>query len=515
MVNDQQEGGYAAAAGPLAPAADAGATPPAAHRLPTNETTDSAAESGMEWDDEEPGLPERSQAPATPTVPQVSPAPQPQTYAAPPVAPRRHRDMSETQVLGPVDTPGAAQPAPQYSQPVRPPAQQVQNWSQQPAPRAATPPQQHGYTAPAQPYSGQQPQGQYAPQGAGQHQHTPQTQSRVEPMTTAASALGTQQAGLQGPGIAVTGWRAFLNRMGFHVGPSSTDVERAEVIGGIRSHKEGFHLTGVLGQPATRLTAILGQVTSRHRPDAVVAIDADPDGGDLAEITARNSAGNTARTLIHEPKVNSRNTVDEHLAFTGSSTPLPTNLSVLASVWRSNDNDYLDAEDIFDLYTIFKTHYSVGFVDGGKGLQTSTAHGVLESSRALVLPAAATNRGIRSAANTVDWLRHKGYHGLLANTIIVVVQTKKKPSVSYESFESLFQTSQKLRIHFIPFDPYLYGDPETIDIDKLAPETLEAFEDLAAMVASTYDSKYVPPVLEHIARAQAALLTENSPEGGR
>lgn len=517
MVNDQQEGGYSAAeAGPLAPAADAAEATAAAHRLLINEQNGAAID-GADWDDDEPGLPARPQASATPTVAQTHSAPS-SAVPSPPIVPRRHRDMSETQILEPVDAAGPA-PAPQYPQQVAQPPSQQQGWTQQSAPRPAAA-QQSSYTAPpttGQSQVGQRPQGQqYAPQGAAQHQQQyaapQQGQSRVEPMSTAASALGNQHLGPQGPGITVTGWRAFCRRMGLNVGPSSADIERAEVIAGIRSHKEGFHLTGVLGQPATRLTAILGQVTSRHRPDAVVAIDGDPDGGDLADITARNTAGANARTLIHEPRVNSRNTVDQHLAFTGSSTPLPTNLSVLASLWQSNANDYLEDEDIYDLYTIFKTHYSVGFIDAGKGLQTPTAHGVLESSRALVLPAAATNRGIRVAANTVDWLRHKGYHGLLANTIIVVVQTKKKPSVTYESFESLFQTSQKLKIHFIPFDSYLYSDPSTIDIDKLEPETLEAFEDLAAMVASTYNSKYVPPVIEHLARAQAAM---ESVERGR
>ncbi|MGC5024092.1 hypothetical protein ACLQ3K_04990 [Tsukamurella sp. DT100] len=332
-----------------------------------------------------------------------------------------------------------------------------------------------------------------------QHQQAPMRpmgESLSAPMSTASSSFN-QQIRFSDAAVRVSGWRAWLRKMGLDVGPSANDQEHAELVHRIRVPKNKFHVTSVFADNAggTLLVGVLGQILERTRADNVVALDLDPDGGDLDQVTAWHQGGSTARTLIQQSDLSDRNQVDKHLAVT------PTNLHVLPTPWRFNGRDVTDYDDVLDLYSIFRPHYSLALVDAGRGLQTQTGTGVLEISSALILPASATTRGVRKVAATIDWLRHHGWHGLLANTIVVINHTKRRGSVSVEQFDELFRAGQKLRVHEIPYDPHLDSD-QPIDIDLLRRRTVRAFEELAADLADGFNSGYEPPAAQKLAELQ-------------
>ena len=355
-----------------------------------------------------------------------------------------------------------------------------------------------------------QPFGQAPVQGAPapmvpQHQQAPMRpmgESLSAPMSTASSSFN-QQIRFSDAAVRVSGWRAWLRKMGLDVGPSANDQEQAELVHRIRVPKNKFHVTGVFADNAggTLLVGVLGQILERTRADNVVALDLDPDGGDLDQVTAWHQGGSTARTLIQQSDLSDRNQVDKHLAVTS------TNLHVLPTPWRFNGRDVTDYDDVLDLYSIFRPHYSLALVDAGRGLQTQTGTGVLEISSALILPASATTRGVRKVAATIDWLRHHGWHGLLANTIVVINHTKRRGSVSVEQFDELFRAGQKLRVHEIPYDPHLDSD-QPIDVDLLRKRTIRAFEELAADLADGFNSGYEPPAAQKLAELQQVRTTE-------
>ncbi|KXO94481.1 hypothetical protein AXK56_17690 [Tsukamurella pulmonis] len=358
--------------------------------------------------------------------------------------------------------------------------------------------------------SAPQPFGQAPLQGAPapmvpQHQQAPMRpmgDSVSAPMSTASSSFN-QQIRFSDAAVRVSGWRAWLRKMGLDIGPSANDQEHAELVHRIRVPKHKFHVTSVFADNAggTLLVGVLGQILERTRADNVVALDLDPDGGDLDQVTAWHQGGSTARTLIQQSDLSDRNQVDKHLAVTS------TNLHVLPSPWRFNGRDVADYDDVLDLYSIFRPHYSLALADAGRGLQTTTGTGVLEISSALILPASATTRGVRKVAATIDWLRHHGWHGLLANTIVVINHTKRRSSVSVEQFDELFRAGQKLRVHEIPYDPHLDSD-QPIDIDLLRKRTVRAFEELAADLADGFNSGYEPPAAQKLAELQQVRTTE-------
>lgn len=338
-----------------------------------------------------------------------------------------------------------------------------------------------------------------------QHQQAPMRpmgESLSAPMSTASSSFN-QQIRFSDAAVRVSGWRAWLRKMGLDVGPSANDQEHAELVHRIRVPKNKFHVTSVFADNAggTLLVGVLGQILEQTRADNVVALDLDPDGGDLDQVTAWHQGGSTARTLIQQSDLSDRNQVDKHLAVTS------TNLHVLPTPWRFNGRDVTDYDDVLDLYSIFRPHYSLALVDAGRGLQTQTGTGVLEISSALILPASATTRGVRKVAATIDWLRHHGWHGLLANTIVVINHTKRRGSVSVEQFDELFRAGQKLRVHEIPYDPHLDSD-QPIDITLLRKRTVRAFEELAADLADGFNSGYEPPAAQKLAELQQVRTTE-------
>ncbi len=340
---------------------------------------------------------------------------------------------------------------------------------------------------------------------APQHQQAPvrpMGESLSAPMSTASSSFN-QQIRFADAAVRVSGWRAWLRKMGLDIGPSANDQEQAELVHRIRVPKNKFHVTSVFADSAggTLLVGVLGQILERTRADNVVALDLDPDGGDLDQVTAWHQGGSTARTLIQQSDLSDRNQVDKHLAVTS------TNLHVLPTPWRFNGRDVTDYDDVLDLYSIFRPHYSLALVDAGRGLQTQTGTGVLEISSALILPASATTRGVRKVAATIDWLRHHGWHGLLANTIVVINHTKRRGSVSVEQFDELFRAGQKLRVHEIPYDPHLDSD-QPIDLDLLRKRTIHAFEELAADLADGFNSGYEPPAAQKLAELQQARTGE-------
>ena len=444
---------------------------------------------------------------AAPSAPQVeaglpdSPQPDPGEHRA--AAPRQTHAGQAGFVppTGPFQQPGpwSGQPAapfqPQPAAQPLPVAQGQHNSGQVPRP------------APPQPFGqlGASVQGVPAPQQVGpQHQQVahPMGESSGAPMSTASSSFN-QQIRFSDAAVRVSGWRAWVRKMGLDVGPSPREYEHAELVHRIRVPKNKFHVTSVFADNSggTLIVGALGQILERTRADNVVALDLDPDGGDLDQVTAWHQGGATARTLIQQADLSDRNQVDKHLAVTS------TNLHVLPTPWRFDGRDLTDYDDVLDLYSIFRPHYSLALVDAGRGLQTGTATGVLEISSALILPASATTRGVRKVAATIDWLRHHGWHGLLANTIVVINHTKRRSSVSVEQFDELFRAGQKLRVHEIPYDPHLDADVP-IDLDLLRKRTIRALEGLAADLADGFNSGYEPPAAQKLAALQQMRSAE-------
>lgn len=302
-----------------------------------------------------------------------------------------------------------------------------------------------------------------------------------------AAYAGIQQELLETAGderaqVANTGWRGAVNAMGLKLAPGTKERKRREVWRRIRAPKDAMYSITVAtlkgGAGKTTLTAALGQVFSSVRSDGVIAVDADPDAGDLARRTAVHDQDLSMVDLLEAEDLSQRDFVQRYLSTTDA------NLQVLASGWRPDSDRILVPEDITDIHEIASHYYSLLLWDGDKALNSQLVRTMLEKSNALVLLVEASAPGAAKAGQAIDWLRFHGFEGLLARTVVVVNETTTNTRLDLKALMAVL-ARQQLKLAHIPYDKHL-DEGMAIDLAKLAKKTRRALEDLAAMLADDF-----------------------------
>lgn len=304
-----------------------------------------------------------------------------------------------------------------------------------------------------------------------------------------AAYAGIQQELLETAGadsasqVANTGWRGAVNAMGLKLAPGKRERSRREVYRRIRAPKDAMYSIAVLtlkgGAGKTTVTAALGQVFSKVRADGVIAVDADPDAGDLAMRTAVHPQDLSMVDLLEpDNDLTQRDFVQRYLSVTDA------DLQVLASGWRPDSDRVLIPEDIADIHEIASHYYSMLLWDGDKALNSPLVRTVLEKSNALVLLVEASAPGAAKAGQAIDWLRFHGFEGLLARTVVLVNETTANTRLDLKALMAVL-ARQQLKMAHIPYDKHL-DEGMSIDLAKLNKKTREAFEDLAAMLADDF-----------------------------
>ncbi|KAA1249876.1 AAA family ATPase [Mycobacterium simiae] len=290
--------------------------------------------------------------------------------------------------------------------------------------------------------------------------------------------------------VANTGWRGAANKTGFKLVPGKKEKRRREVHRRIRAPKDTMYAIAVVtlkgGAGKTTVTATLGQVFASIRADGVLAVDADPDAGDLP-----------LRTAVHQQNLSMMEMLDtepddlrQHDQVQRFLSTTDTDLHVLANGWRPDGERVLVPEDIRDVYEIASHYYSMLLWDGDKALNSHVVREVLDKSNALVLLVEASRPGAIKAGLAIDWLRNHGYEGLLARTVLVVNETTANTRLDMQALMTVL-ARQQLKLHHIPFDKHL-DEGLFIDLDKLKKKTRQAFEDLAALLADDFSVPQPP-----------------------
>lgn len=229
------------------------------------------------------------------------------------------------------------------------------------------------------------------------------------------------------------------------------------------------------GVGKTTISTLLSMAMADVREDRVIAIDANPDRGTLAERIPKQTRA-TVRDLVMR--------ADSIQAFSEFQTLVSrddTRLDVLAS-----DSDPLvaDAFDEYD-YTIVadlaSRFYSVAITDCGTGIVHSAMKATLQRADAVVVVSGGSVDEARLASETLTWLESNGYEHLVENAVVALnTATQGTNLVKLEEIEAHFQ-SRVRDIVRMPYDPAL-ATGSTIEYAMLRPITREAARDLAALV---------------------------------
>jgi MinD-like ATPase involved in chromosome partitioning or flagellar assembly len=456
-------------------------SPDAAAQLPDEET------GTVDRDPVLPGtagpMPTHAARPDVPSGPMPVAAPPTTTGTAPAPPPHQTEITSQirpAQSSGPQRVQNGMMRAPQGTAPAGARYEQARPAPHPPASQAPAP-------APSQHFTESQSEGR--PVWA-QAQQAP-----AQPATTSAATIGNHRAidALSHVGVrsavkmpSQRGWRHLIYLlMRINLGLSPDEVYELDLNTRIRRNARDSYQIGIFGLKGgvgkTALTVALGSELSKVRGDRILAVDADPDGGNLADRAGRQSAA-TVSDLLSDKELTRYNDIRAYTSMNAA------NLEVLSSEEYSgarrefNDEDWKGAVDIVSRY------YNLVLADCGAGLFQPAARGVLSTVSGLVIVASASIDGARQAAVTMDWLRQNGYQDLLGRSCVVinhVVPGKANIDVAdlVQQFERHVAPG---RVIVLPWDKHIAAGTE-IQLDLLNKSFRRRILELGAALSDDFD----------------------------
>ncbi|ULE34778.1 MinD/ParA family ATP-binding protein [Mycobacterium sp. IDR2000157661] len=282
------------------------------------------------------------------------------------------------------------------------------------------------------------------------------------------------------------GWRHLLYVLTrINLGLSPDELYEMELNTRIRRNARDSYQIGVFGLKGgvgkTALTVALGSALSRVRGDRILAVDADPDGGNLADRAGRQSAA-TISDLLADKELARYNDIRAYTSMNSA------NLEVLSSEDYSGARREFNDEDWKGVTNIVSRYYNLVLADCGAGLFQPAARGVLSTVSGLVIVASASIDGARQAALTMDWLRHNGYQDLLGRSCVVINHVVPgKPNIDVDDLVAQFERHVPPgRVVVLPYDKHIAAGTE-IQLELLGKAFKRRTIELAAALSDDFD----------------------------
>lgn len=278
-------------------------------------------------------------------------------------------------------------------------------------------------------------------------------------------------------------WQRLVYEVSFHtinLGDSRAARERKALdrrIGAGFDHGARFVpvLTRKGGVGKTTVTTLLGMALAEVRDDRVIAIDANPDRGTLAERVPK-STGATVRDVV-----NLAAGISGFTDFAELVSKDPTRLHVLASDTDPLLSEAFDEDDYNVVADQAARFYSIVLTDCGTGVVHSVMKPTLERADGLVIVSGGSIDEARLASETLTWLEANGYGHLVERSVVALnTATQGTNVVKLDEIEDHF-LSRVRDVVRIPYDPYLAAG-SVIEWNRLSPYTRESARELAALV---------------------------------
>jgi len=280
------------------------------------------------------------------------------------------------------------------------------------------------------------------------------------------------------------GWPAFVYAISLHLinlGDSQKVRERKAVDARIDRQWEGSArfvpvLTRKGGVGKTTITTIMGMAFADAREDRIVAIDANPDRGTLAERINKQTRATVRDVVTRAPSIN---------GFTDFSTLVSrdeTRLDILASDTDPLLSEAFDENDYNVVADLTERYYSLVLTDCGTGIVHSVMRATLQRADSIVIVSGGSVDEARLASETLTWLEANGYGDLVRNAVVALnTATQGTNLIKLEEIEAHFR-SRVREIVRIPYDPQLAAG-SVVNYRELRPITRNAARELAALVA--------------------------------
>lgn len=235
-------------------------------------------------------------------------------------------------------------------------------------------------------------------------------------------------------------------------------------------------LTRKGGVGKTTVTTLIGMAMALVREDRVVAIDANPDRGTLAERVKRGTS-KTVRDVVSKAS-----SITSFTAFSELVSRDQTRLDVLASDTDPMVSQAFDDGDYNVVADITGRYYSLVLTDCGTGIVHSVMQAVLQRADGLVIVSGGSVDEARLASETLTWLEANGFGDIAKQSVVALnTATFGTELVKLDEIEAHFRTRARAVVR-IPYDPKLAAGAEIV-FENLHPATRKAARELAALVA--------------------------------
>ncbi|MDQ1122538.1 nucleotide-binding protein [Microbacterium trichothecenolyticum] len=229
------------------------------------------------------------------------------------------------------------------------------------------------------------------------------------------------------------------------------------------------------GVGKTTVTSLLGMALADARDDRIIAVDANPDRGTLADRVG-SANGRTVRDLVRaHDAMAGYNDVSSIVARDA------TRLDVLASDADPRVSEAFSDDDYRQVADVAAHYYSIVLTDTGTGIVHSVMGATLELADTLVIVAGLSVDEARLASETLTWLETNGYAAQVRDAVVVLNNSRPgAPLVKESELEAHFRSRVRAVIR-VPYDARIAAG-SAITFRELQPGTRQAARELAAAV---------------------------------
>lgn len=425
-------------------------------------------------------MPEPQESTVSPVPPDAPPPSEPPRQPAPPGRPEPPRQLeaqkSLPRAISPTMPPRQAPPpskAPQRpnspQRPDAPPRKGPPQPPPRPKPQEFSPPT----ASPDVPFRSISMN--VPPPQAPPAQETPPSSLLVRP------PKAVPQGGFRGAMYRLTSGRV-------NFGPSQTQIRLAERDSRISRSLERPYSTvflsfkGGIGKTSTAVGVGLALAQARGVPP--IAIDADPDSGDLAERLLGEEEMLRVRPRSITDLVRDIPNVRTWTDLSGYITQVDR-LHVVAGEQDPAVSDSLTAEGYKRVHDLVQNFFSVILTDCGTGVTHNAMSGILSKADSVVIATGYAFSGVKRAVSTIDWLSQHGYEKLAQEAIVVLTD---KDNVSIRVQKDMVRThlaTHSRQVFVVPNDQAV-ADGDRINLERVQPRTREAWAEVAAALIDGY-----------------------------
>ncbi|MFD5225855.1 MinD/ParA family protein [Microbacterium sp. NPDC058342] len=236
------------------------------------------------------------------------------------------------------------------------------------------------------------------------------------------------------------------------------------------------------GVGKTTVTALLGMALADARDDRVIAVDANPDRGTLAERVVGGHSKSVRDLVRAQHEIRGFHDISAIVARD------ETRLDVLASDADPRISEAFGDADYRDVASVAAQYYSLVLTDSGTGIVHSVMGATLDLADQIVIVSGLSVDEARLASETITWLETNGHAALAREAIVVLNQsTPGAPLVRLSELEAHFSTRSQ-HVLRIPYDAQIAGGGP-IDFGSLQPETRRAAREIAAVLVEGLRAK--------------------------